>query len=237
MAITIDEFKEFIKVEQNAELFKEIVKGLGYESPEEINGLLKKNQELILKQKKLREENDTIKKTLDEIDMDEYLDLKEKVKTSGTATDEMTKLQRDLKMINEDLEKEKSGRANAELFLNRTLTENALIEALDSNGFDTRHRDILKSAFQGRAKVEIEDNSRNVVIDTGDGLSLPAKDFFKQFAQTETGKTYLRQPDNKGTGSGGFQGAGGAKTMNREQFNLLPAHEQREAAKSLTITD
>ena len=209
MAFTADEFKEFIKDEKNLDVFKGIVKSMGYEAPEEINGLLKKNQELILKQKKLKEDNEAIRKTLDEIDMEEYIELKEKVKTSGKATDELTKLQRDLKKLNEDLEKERFGRSESEKFLNRTLMENALIEALDSNGFDARHRDILKSAFQGKAKVEIEDGNRSVTIENGDGLSLTAKDFFKQFAQTDSGKSYLRQPDNKGAGASGFSGAAG----------------------------
>jgi regulator of replication initiation timing len=229
--MTIDELKEFMKDEKNAEAFKELAKAVGYETPEDINGLLKKNQELILKHKKLREENETIKKTLDEIDMDEYLELKKKVESSGKASDELTKLQRDLKKISDDLEKERKARSESEGFLNRTLTENALIEALDSNGFDSKHKDLLKSAFLGKARIEMEENNRSVVLENGDGLGLPAKEFFKQFAQSENGKVYLRQPDNKGTGASGFSGTGGAKIMKRDQYEKLDPLEKSALIK------
>jgi regulator of replication initiation timing len=229
--MTIDELKEFLKDPKNADAFKELVKAIGYETPEEINGLLKKNQELIAKQKKLREENEIIKKTLDEIDMDEYVELKKKVESSGKASDELTKLQRDLKKVSEDLEKERKGRSESESFLNRTLTENALIEALDANGFDSKHKELLKSAFLGKARIEIEENNRNVVLENGDGLGLPAKEFFKKFAESETGKVYLRQPESKGAGASGFSGAGGAKIMKRDQYEKLDPLEKSALIK------
>ncbi|MDD4689065.1 MAG: hypothetical protein PHE51_04885 [Eubacteriales bacterium] len=228
--ITIDDFKEFVKDEKNLGTFREVAKTLGFEEPEEIQGLLRKNQELIEKYKKIRKENEDIRKKLDEIDVDEYIELKEKSKTNPKTSDELTKIQRDLKKTADELEKERKIRLENEAYLEKTLKESALIEALDSNGFDIKHREILKSAFHGRARVEVEDDKRTVVIDE-DGLGLPVKDYFKKYATTETGKTYLKQPENKGTGSSGFSGSGGAKILKRSSFNEMSNKEQMTMIK------
>jgi len=74
--MTAEEFKEFLKDEKNQGVFKEIVSALGYKSEEEIKGLSDKKDELLGQLRKVKDERESLKKRVDEIDFDEYIDLK-----------------------------------------------------------------------------------------------------------------------------------------------------------------
>ena len=83
-----------------------------------------------------------------------------------------------------------------------------------------------------RAKVEKGDNGREVVIDDGGGLGLPTKEYFKKFVESETGKVYLKQPENRGSGSSKYSGSGSSKTVSEQEFKNMSRRERSEFMKN-----
>lgn len=228
--MTLEEIKDFLKDDKNAAEFKGFVRGMGYEGPDDIKGLKEKNEELLRKLKKEKEDAAEKQKILDNIDIDEYNDLRNK-KGKETDKDAEARLQREIKKAEDraKIAEEKESKTNA--FLNSVLIRAQLSEAIDANNFDVKHKDLLLSAFSGRAKVEVDDKGYQVIIDNGDALGVPANDFFKNYATSEQGKSYLRQADNRGSGSQTYNTANAGKTMKRESFNSLSSIDQMKVIK------
>ncbi len=229
----LNELQEFIKDANNAKAFNEFIKSQGYETPDEIQGLKNKNRELILAEKEWKKKFETTQNLLDEIDMDEYNKYKSKASGKAGINEDAVKLQRELekqKKQIEDILKEKED-FSQKYQNNLKLTK--LNEALDQNGFDAKHKELLISAYQGKAIVEDD----NIIIDGGTLGQLPANEFFKKYATTEQGKSYLRVPENRGAGSRSFDGKGGKGTMTRDEFMSLNETEKSTAVKEFTIID
>ena len=233
----LKDLQEFIKDEKNAGSFKEMVKALGFETPDEIKGLQKTNFELKAEKKKLQEDYVSLKKSVDEIDMDDYTEYK-KSKSSGAGAkgDEINKFQRDLKKLTEQLNGEIQKNQKIETEYNESLKRQEISDALGI--FNLKDHDLLRSAFLGKARIEVDNGKRSVVIDNGDSLGLSPKEYFQKYSETETGKSYLRQPENRGAGSQSFNGGGGSKTMSRTNFeNMSPADRMSAVKSGITITD
>lgn len=240
MAITKEDFVDFFSKEENKGAFEEIAKSQGFETPDDIQGLKVKNQESQKKYQKIRDERDSLQKKLDTFDIDEYNELRDqKSKNSkDPGSDELNKIQRDLKKANMELENEKKSRSDIESFLNNTLKETALIKALNENGFDDKHKNLLTDAFSGKAKIEIDGGKRSVVILDGEGFGLPASEFFKNFANSDSGKGYLKEPVNKGGNSASFQGGENMATITRAEYNKNPdKYGQKSARGEIKIVD
>lgn len=213
----LKELQEFLKIEANAGAFKEIVKALGYETPDDIQGLKKTNYELKAEKQKIRDELENLKKKLDEFNEAGYIDYKNKI---DSKTDDGEKLKREIVKLSQKLSEAESRSGQIEQEYNSTLKDSIISKTLESLGFN-QHKEILKQAFQAKAKVETDGNKKTVIIDDGDGLGLPADEYFKKFSTTDRGKLYLDKPVNTGAGVQGFSSGGGAKTMNIENFNQL----------------
>jgi len=227
--MNIEEVRDFLKDEKNAGAFKELVKGMGFESKEDIEGLKNNNQALIKEKQTLKAKYEDMQKVLDTIDIDEYNELKSKSSKTGKESDELTKYQRELKKAMDALEKKSLESKSIESRYHKSLIERNLSESLDAAGFDPKHKEILKSAFQGKARIEVDNDIEKVIIDNGDGLGLPANEYFKQYAQSDFGKTYLKQPENKGAGASGFHGSGGPQDA---RSKMLEAENRYKAAQA-----
>jgi len=233
----LKDLQEFIKDEKNAGTFKEMVKALGFETPDEIKGLQKTNYELKSEKKKLQEDYISLQKKLDEVDEDDYAEYK-KSKSSGAGAkgDEISKFQRDLKKLTDQLNGEIQKNQKIETEYNESLKRQEINDALGI--FDSKDHELLRSAFLGKARIEVDNGRRSVVIDNGDGLGLSPKDYFQKYSETDTGKSYLRKPDNRGAGSQSFNGGGGSKTMSRDSWEKMSPESRSSAVKSgITITD
>jgi hypothetical protein len=225
--MTVEELKEFLEDENNKAVFEEIVKDLGYESQDDIQGLKSKNDQLLAKLKKKKDEFEEKQKLLDGIDIDAYNEYINGDKGKDNNS-ELNKIKRELKESNDLIEKFKK----IEDDYNNALKLNAVKDALIENKIDSRHTKILTSAFMGKAKVEIDGDARNIIIDD-DGLGLPPKEFFKKWTETETGKAYLAKPENKG-GENTPLGSSGVK-MSRQEFEKRPATERMSLIEKGTI--
>lgn len=233
MAITKEDLQEFIQDEANKELFEEIAKVAGYESQEAITGLKNKNYELLSKMKKSKEERDIIQKQLDNIDIDGY---NEYVNKSSSGKADENKANRDLLRLQEQLKQTVENNSKLESELNNNIINSRLSSIFDEIGIDPKHKSLLTSAYLSKAKVEIDDNTRQVVINNGDGLELPAKDYFTQWSDTDQGREYLRKQDNNGANSRSFNKAG-SRTIKKADFDRLTPSEKMKAVKDLQVVD
>ena len=215
--MTIEELKEFLQDDKNRGDFDVLVKSLGYETQDDIQGLKNKNTELVGKLKKIKDEALEKQKVLDNIDLDaynDYLNGGNKAKNS-----DLSKAQRDLKIATEELDKFKK----VDSKFNDVLIRLELERALEESGIDARHKPILTSAFLGKAKVEVDGTDfteRSVIIDD-DGLGQSPKEYFKKWVETDTGKAYLAKPDNKGGHNSAFNASGSAKKITHEQHDMM----------------
>jgi len=217
--ITAEELKEFFSDEKNLPVFKEFATALNFKSEEEVKGLIDKKDELLGQLRKVKDERESLKKRLDEIDIDEYIELKNsKAKNSDKDND----LSRKLEKLNAELEAERKARAETEAEYNNTLISQALTAEI-ADKFDPAHRAILTEAFLRKAKIENENGKKTVVIDDGK-YGLPVNEFFKSFAESEQGKPYLIKPVNSGAGS--LQLSGKAK-FTLDEIEKMPTREER----------
>lgn len=216
--MTREEFTEFLKGDENRALFIEVAKGLGFESPEDIEGLKRKNRELIADKTRVKNELEEMKKKLDNLEEDRYID-----KTDGKATEPDVKTKREVDRLKKELEEAVSRASRVESEYNSTLIESTLTKALEETGFN-QHKDLLRQAFLGKAKIEIEGDKRTILISDGE-QELPAKDFFKLKSTTDL-KQYLDKPVNSGAGAHGFSGTSGAKVMKESDFKNLPSKDR-----------
>jgi len=222
--MNIEELKAALQDEANAEAFKAIITELGYEGPEDVKGLKVVNQNLKAEKMKVKSELDEAKKRLDEIDVDDYIAYKSQKDDAGG---DAGKLQREFAKLQKDYSEVLQKSEQLESEYNNTLRDNVLSEALEGAGFKT-HKTILKQALQAKAKVVQEDGKRLLLIDDGDGPGLPAKDYIKNFAESEQGRQYLDKPANAGTGVRSTGSNGSAKTMSLKEFKALQPKDRSE---------
>ena len=223
--MTAEEFKEFMQDEKNQETFKGIVSALGYKSEEEIKGLIDKKDELLGQLRKVKDERETLKKRLDEIDIDEYIDLKN---SKANKPDKDNDLSRKLEKLNADIEAERKARAEIEAEYNNTLISQALTAEI-SDKFDPAHRAILTEAFLRKAKIENDNGKKAVVIDDGK-YGLPVNEFFKSFAESDQGKPYLIKPVNTGAGSQPLSGGTDKTIFKRSEIRTNEETRKQYAA-------
>lgn len=212
--MTLEELKEFMQDANNKAAFDELVKAAGYHS-EDVSGLKSKNLELIGKLKKEKENFEELKKTLDNIDLEEYNALK-----SGQSKGKTDDKDREFKKLQDTLKKLEERNAAIESERNSLLTRNALSSAFKKFNIDPIHETLLTSAFSGKAKIE----DGHVIIDDG-SLGLPVEDFFKTWTESDSGKPYLAKPVNSGSGSSSFKSSGVSR-ISRNDFNQLSPVEQ-----------
>ena len=242
MPITVDEFKELI---QNPEASKEllpILKAAGFETPDDIQGLKAKNNEILVKMKKINEEKANLQKLIDDADYQEYLANKDNqnTQTQNSGNEEFDKLQREYKKLSIDLKKlsdekaqlaEEKSKIESTFFQDRIDTQ--LSAALDVAGFDPKHKKLLQDALRGKATIDNSDGKYAAILEDEHGLPLPAKDYALAYANTEAGKEYLKKPENKGAGSQGFNGTGSSsKVMKATDFNGMAPKEQAAFMKN-----
>lgn len=211
--ITKEQVIEFFSEEENKPMFHEIAKTQGYESPEEVKGLKGKVEDLIGKNKKLSTERDEYKIKLDEIDIDEYNELKDK-KTPDS--------ERLLRKASEETERIKSEKeALTKAFIQRE-KEHQINSALGA--FDDKFKPTIQDALLGKVQADYKDGQIDVYVER-DGLQVSFAEYMKDFAENQ-GKPMLKEQENAGANSISAQNSGGGKTMSREAYDKLNNHDQ-----------
>lgn len=198
MPITKEELKEFFAEEENAGVFREIAKDAGYEAKEDVEGLVTKKNDLLGQLSRIKKDRDQYKNALDSVDLDGYKEYQDKSVENQTNSERAL---RELTKANTDLKTTQESYSKLERDFNETLIISDLTRTLQKSGVDPVHIPILTSAFKGQAKVEVEDNSRVVVLDSGSQGHQTTGEFFKTWAESDQGKAYLIKPENSGAQS------------------------------------
>ena len=222
MTVTSESLAEYLQDDNNQKSFQEIVSKLGYEKSDRIKHL---ESSAFGKIRKLENENKELKNVLDNVDLEEYTKLKETVKL-----DEVETLKRTLSKTQKEAEFLKTSLSQVQGNFHAKLTEAALNDAIDSSGFDAKHKPLLRDAYIKKAFVRQGDNNQEHIFINSDDGEIPVSEYFKKFAESEMGKSYLRQPDNRGAGQ--VNGSGGAKDITRSAFNALSPMEQMTLVRS-----
>ncbi len=204
---TKKEFQEFISKEENKVLFEQVAKAAGYESAEEVKGLKDKNYELLGKMKEHKDETEKVRKQLDSIDQVAYNDYVSKKDNDKT---EEEKLSVQKTRFEESLREESAKYKNLETEFNNNMIGLNLSSTFEELGIDSKHKQILTSAFFSKAKVEMDNGKRKVVIDD-DGLGITTKEYFQKWVETDQGKEYLKKPENSGAAPQKFEPSGNNK--------------------------
>jgi len=111
--------------------------------------------------------------------------------------------------------------------------ENALNQELDRIDVLPAHKKVLKAAFRNLAKVDDdEDGVRGVLMTNDEGLTIPAKDFFDAFAQSDEGKAYIAAQTTTGGGALGGKGTKNAIDFTAERGKAL---QQKDTEKSVGL--
>lgn len=111
--------------------------------------------------------------------------------------------------------------------------ENALNYELDRIDVLPAHKKVLKAAFRNLAKVDDnEDGVRGVLMTNDEGLTIPAKDFFDAFAQSDEGKAYIAAATTTGGGALGGKGTRNTIDFTAERKSAL---QQKDTEKSIGL--
>jgi hypothetical protein len=228
----MEQLKALLETEEGKAEFSALVKEMGYLAPDEFSGLKNKNDELLGKYVQQKNKLKELEKTLDSIDVDEYIALKESAGNQpqgGTAA----KVEREISALKKALEKIEAEKTTYKSQYESQLLSSSLSSALDKANIDNIHKELLLTAYKSKAKIE----DGSVYIDA-DGLPKTPEEYFSEWTQTEQGKAYIRKPENTGANAPRFSGNAGTKT----QFTRAELHtpENRkaylEAAKNGTAS-
>lgn len=141
---------------------------------------------------------------------------------------DLAKVAKDAKAATERAEKAEKAFADESALSARTMTENALNEALAGAGVtNPAFLKAAKAMMAGSAQVVAEGEARSVKI--GDKA---LADYVKEWAATEEAKHFITAPDNHGGGATGGNRGGGSNVVDRETFaKMTPAAQSDHIAK------
>lgn len=232
----MDKLKELLqkilgdKVDES--LLDEVSGGIAELVETEVEGLKKKRDELLAKNKDLRqkatsapdldgEEVEEMRRRLDEYEKSEQERQNEQDKKAqnfdAILERERGKLQKQLDELAENNSRLSEQR-------NSILVENALSKNFSSVGVDDLYRPDLMDAFRTKASVKDADGELGVVIRSEDGTPLPVDEFFKDWSESDRAKAYIT---DRATG-GGANGSSGPRSTNTYTRQDLQDPEKRK---------
>jgi hypothetical protein len=220
-----NEIVTFLKSDEGKATLDTVASGLGLMPAEALAGLEKKNRELLAEKKGLKDKYGSL-------DLDSYNEYLEALKNGKTGVD--------VESIKKGYEKELNAWKNKATENEKLITEqknktrnllldNTLERVLNENRVASVHRGLLATAL--RASAEFQDDD-TILIKSTDGLSLPVKEYAKNFFQSETGKIYVEAAPNAGGNAKGSGSATGKPTMTRVQWDSTPLASRPALIKS-----
>lgn len=208
----------------------------GYKAPDEVEGLVKKKDELLQKVSRLNrettsEEQRNILEAINELGIESADDIKQLVsdkagKKSGESNEEyerrLKRLQKEAEQYKQNYESEHSKRLGY-------AKENAIVRALKEAGVKDNAFDLAYAYFDRIAEVEDGDNGATVIAKDSEGLGPPIEKYISEWAKSDAARDYIRKPVNKGAGvDGAPQQESGARVMTLDEFNRLEPKQQAE---------
>lgn len=209
----------------------EWAKEQGYRSSDEVEGLVKKKDELLQKVSKLNrettsEEQRRILETITELGIDSADDIKQLFdgKSKGGDSEEF---ERKLKRLQKESEQHKQAYETERTQRLSYAKENAIVKALKEAGIKDSAFDLAYAYFDRVAQVEESDGKVNVVAQDSEGLGPPINKYITEWAKSDAAKDYVRKPVNAGAGVGGApSGDVGGKELTVSEFVRLEPKAQ-----------
>jgi len=225
---------DYIENNKESKELDNFLKEIGYMSNEDVEGLKKKNYELIGKIKKLKNQMSELETNMnkqqdDGDDGDGEGDDNQDKQQVNQFVDKKLKAQLD--KMQREIEKYKMEAEEAKNRYKSAFKERKLLDILNQNDIDKAHHKILIKAMSN--DFDVEDNE--LYYKDGERL-IPAEDFFKEWVEKE-GVYYKATKPNKGAMPVSDK-SNGAAVMSRTEFEQLPADKKMEVVKKgYQITD
>lgn len=160
-----------------------------------IEALTTKNRELIMSNKKLKNQTS-------EIDPDKYNAMQDELETLKREHDKLNKLYKS------ETERLSKGLNEKESYLQKLIVDDGLTNALTKAGVKPEYLDATKALL--REKTALKENGGKYEAQIGDK---PLSDYIGEWAATDSGKAFIAAPQNTGGGATGGGSSGGQKSF------------------------
>lgn len=227
-----EEQKETIQAELN-----DWAKQNGFRAPDEVEGLVKKKDELLQKVSKLNrettsEEQRQILETITELGIESADDIKQLVEGKGKSKAGDEEIQRKLNRLQKEAEQNKTAYETERKQRLNYAKENAITKALKNAGVKDSAFDMAYAYFDRVAQVEENDGQVAVIAQDSEGLGPPIDKFIAEWAKSDPAKDYIQQPVNRGAGiTGAPSGDAKGKTLSVTEFGNLGPKDQAQFFK------
>lgn len=232
--MTLEEFKKFIKTDEGKEAIAAIV-------DEQVDGLKKKNAELLGDKKTLKEDFKKLQSQIDEIN-----EAKDKAeREAATKSGDVNKITEALEAKHKkELDKITGERDTLKSQLNTHVIGEGLTQALVKAKVSPALMDAARALIEKQFKGEVvDDNGKPIAKFDGKAVD----EFVTGWTQTDTGKNFVSASSNSGGGSNGANGNGQANTatqptnkkqMSRADFDALPPGDKiKTSQEGVTLVD
>lgn len=227
-----------------AELESELsgwAKSQGYKAPDEVEGLVKKKDELLSKISKLNrgqttEEQRRILEVITELGVESADDITAALSKSSTADD----FERKLKRLQKEAEENRSLYERERKERMSYAKENAIMQALKEAGIKDTAFDMAFAYFDRIAEIEDADGKLSVVAKDKEGLSPPIQSYIAEWSKTDAAKDYVQKPVNIGAGVTGATESAPKRHYTREELNAEPGLageilKRKHAGEDITV--
>jgi len=237
------ELKELLEDEETRNQIIGYVKEQGYRAPDEVEGLVKKKDELLeklakSKKSQLTEEQRNLLESLQEMGYESHDDLIAALQSSGKKG-EADKVDRELKKMRTQFE-ELQSRYDAERSTRLTIEKDRAIDkAMDKAGIRADARELARAYFDRKAMVEESDDGLTIYAQDDEGLSPPIDEYIEKWAKSDQGKNYVQKPINVGAGVAGGGDVSTKTTFTREELGdpkiARQVMERKKSGENITI--
>lgn len=235
--------KELLESEEGKAELMDWIKEQGFKAPEEVDGLVRKKDELLAKISKLNKSQTSEKQqellaALAEAGIEDVDTVLSAVKGKPDKPNELERQLKRLETQAQEAEKrykeEHSRRIDA---VKRAKITEALKKA---NVKDTAY-DMAFDYFANRADVEESDGEIKIIARDAEGLGPSIDNYIAEWAKSETAKDYIVKPVNVGAGVAGSGDMDTKTVYTRADLSdpkvARKVMERKKAGESITIED
>lgn len=219
--------------------FNSVVAEKGYKTPEEIDGLVKKNGELLNKVAKLNR---------GQTSTDQMVILEKLAEAGIYSVDDLNPVvggdksvdgDRRIKRLEKELEEAQSVYKSERSARLSTVKENSIIRSLKDAKIKESAFDMAYAYFDKLAEVEEVDGRVSVVAKDSAGLGPAIDSFISEWAKSDAAKDYVEKPLNIGAGVTGQKDGESRTTYTREELSdpkvARKIMERKKAGENITI--
>lgn len=218
--------------------FSKRVAESGYKAPDEVEGLVKKKDELLskvasLNRDKTSEEQRAILAMLEDAGVSSVDDIQRAFKKDTPDYErQMNRLKQQYEEASAKYESERNARLSSE-------KDNAIIRALKEARIKESAFNMAFAYFDKLAEIEEVDGKVNVLAKDQAGLGPSMDSFIKEWAKSEAAIDYVEKPLNRGAGVTGANGVENKTVYTRAELSdpkvARKVMERKKAGEEITI--